>query len=480
MKWPEELLTKQERIGRGSFGDVFRGVDGRSGAVVAIKIIDLEQAYDEIEDIQQEIIVLSQCDSPFITKYSGSCVRGSELWIIMEYLGGGSALDLTKATKLEEDHIAVILREILQGLDYLHSEGKIHRDIKAANVLLSEAGEIKLADFGVAAQLTDSIRKRDTHVGTPFWMAPEVIKQAAYDSKADIWSLGITAIELALGQPPLSDLHPMRVLTLIPKNPQPQLPTTYTQDFQHFVQLCLNKEPHYRPTAKELINHTFIQNAKENTILLDLLERCRDLKDRSGSSDSEDGADDELDPYDPGWDLPPTLRGNGQLPPDQPLSTSSSDNSTHQISTHTSSTASFNHSPTKHTSPVSSSSVRVDQSPSAAAMNQQETLPDESEGREKTGVLEAGLLPAIEEVASEQMWRLESLGRERVGGGGVRTRAAAVERLRSALVGAEAESPGLAEAFVAELLRALADSSSEPILEATLTKAIQHIKAPKT
>ncbi|KGO67650.1 hypothetical protein PITC_064130 [Penicillium italicum] len=289
---PETIYTKQTCIGGGSFGKVFKGLDRRTGESVAIKIIDVENAEDDVDDIIKEIAILSELKSPYVTKYHGSYLKGSNLWIIMEFCAGGSCHGLLRPGVIHEEYIAIILRELLRGLDYLHSDQKLHRDIKAANVLLSASGQVKLADFGVSGQLSATMTKKNTFVGTPFWMAPEVIKQSGYDYKADIWSLGITAIELACGDPPYADIHPMKVLFLIPKNPPPTLVGDFSKPFKQFVELCLRRDPKERPSAKELLEHPFVKRAKRTTYLTELIERAERWQITHRGQDDEDEYDD--------------------------------------------------------------------------------------------------------------------------------------------------------------------------------------------
>ena len=216
---------------------------------------------------------------------------GSDLWIVMEYCGGGSVSDIMKSRKtLSEGEISTILKDTLEGLVYLHARRKIHRDIKAGNILLSSEGHAKLADFGVAGQLTDTMAKRNTVIGTPYWMAPEVIQEIGYDCLADIWSLGITALEMAEGKPPYGDIHPMRAIFMIPSKPPPSFrdPDKWSFEFIDFVSRCLVKNPENRATAAQLLQHAFIRKAPAVSCLFSMIQEARILQNSPNNPSADD------------------------------------------------------------------------------------------------------------------------------------------------------------------------------------------------
>ncbi|XP_024545047.1 serine/threonine-protein kinase 4 [Selaginella moellendorffii] len=274
------------QLGKGSYGAVYKARDRRTSEFVAIKVISLTEGEEGYDEIRGEIEMLQQCNHPNVVRYLGSYQGEEYLWIVMEYCGGGSVGDLMSITDepLEEVQIAYICREALKGLAYLHAIFKVHRDIKGGNILLTEQGEVKLGDFGVAAQLTRTMSKRNTFIGTPHWMAPEVIQESRYDGKVDVWALGVSAIEMAEGLPPRSNVHPMRVLFMISREPAPMLEDKekWSLVFHDFVAKCLTKEPRLRPTATALLQHKFIEKCKGSaTSMLPRIERARALKELS-------------------------------------------------------------------------------------------------------------------------------------------------------------------------------------------------------
>ncbi|KAJ2095233.1 kinase that interacts with cdc31p, partial [Coemansia sp. S100] len=247
---------KEELVGRGAYGVVYRGRDTTTGRVVAIKILNLDNE-DDFSDMQREINLLSQLRSPHIAQYYGSFVESSRMWIIMEYASGGSIHKLMQAGPVEEKYTSSIMYGVLLALEYLHSSGIMHRDIKAANILVTDEGVVQLCDFGVARQVMQASAKSYSFVGTPYWMAPEVIQKGqVYDFKADIWSLGITAYEIATGVPPYAEEDPKRALFLIPrKGPKQLTPEQAGKDMRDFVDKCLDVDFSRRPSAHDLLKY---------------------------------------------------------------------------------------------------------------------------------------------------------------------------------------------------------------------------------
>ncbi|EQC34860.1 STE/STE20/MST protein kinase [Saprolegnia diclina VS20] len=263
---PETIFDIHSREGAGAFGRVFRATCRSTQREVALKVIPIAlkpgQHGEDVENVRREIEFLRECDHPNVVAFYDAYYKDGALWIAMEYCGGGSVGDISRQRRLVEQEISIILRGALHGLAHLHAKKKIHRDVKGGNILLTADGDVKIADFGVSAQLRDTLSRRGTFVGTPYWMSPEMIQDCDYDYKADIWSLGITAIELADQKPPLFEEHPMRVLIQIPRNPAPRLrqPHEWSSVFSDFLKYCLNKAPADRPSAIDCLAHPFITN----------------------------------------------------------------------------------------------------------------------------------------------------------------------------------------------------------------------------
>ncbi|EJU04118.1 Pkinase-domain-containing protein, partial [Dacryopinax primogenitus] len=254
-----QLFRKLETVGKGAYGSVHRGIHIPSGCVVALKIINLDTT-DDVSEIQGEIALLSRLnggDQCNVTRYWGCWLEGANVWIAMDYAAGGSIRTLMKAGKIEERYTAVVIRETLVGVSFLHRQNIIHRDIKAANILLTSAGRVMLCDFGVSALLPSANSKRMTMAGTVLWMAPEVISpSSSYDTKADIWSLGSTVYEIATGDPPMR-ANPFVVM---PNTPPPVLPPQAgSEEMREFVAACLREKPSDRLTADDLLKHKWLK-----------------------------------------------------------------------------------------------------------------------------------------------------------------------------------------------------------------------------
>ncbi|KAI5847331.1 kinase-like domain-containing protein [Morchella snyderi] len=314
---PDVPYTVLELVGKGSFGSVYKGIHNETKQIVAVKSLDLDQHDDEIKDIQKEIALLSQLkagDAPNITAFHGSYLLGHRLWVIIDFCSGGSVRTLMKAGPIDEKYITIIVRETLTALGYLHKQGIIHRDIKAANILVGQDGRVQLCDFGVSAQLAGKNGKRNTFVGTPQWMAPEALTGGSYDSRIDIWSFGITIIEMAKQNPPLFNIPPNRVVDMIPRLPPPRLEGgTWSNPLREFVALCLNEVPEERATVDELLRSRFVKGSKglPSSLMRELIVRYEAWASRGGVRDSmwQAALQSDMDQLnatlasEPGWDF---------------------------------------------------------------------------------------------------------------------------------------------------------------------------------
>ena len=451
-------------IGRGSFGQVYKGEVKETGQVVALKLQDLEKAADEIDIIRREVQVMSEIYSPYVVRYYTSFIEGTTLWLVMEYMAGGSLKDiLDNVGPFNEESVSLVMKSLCKGLEYIHREQKLHRDIKAANILLTSNADVKLADFGVAGQMTNTLRARNTYVGSPFWMAPEVIERSQYDQTADIWSVGITAIELLKGSPPYTDKHVYMALDLITRNDPPRLDHSFSKSAREFVSACLARSPRDRASAAELLQHPFLKKTKPSALKELLRKKNAAVANRSRDSINAllDASTDDIPigegqntlawEFDSGTDSNAgTVRirheddfGHGAsddvigsadtiiAPPQPPLTQKPEP-------------------PAQPPSKPEKSKSKKGKNASSAADGGGKSVPSQS-----SGLLADLCLPVLANLR----------GRAVEGGNQESDLASALGQLEIAFVHAELAKPGLCEMFFRELLTAATTSESPPIRE---------------
>ncbi|XP_029028761.1 serine/threonine-protein kinase 10 [Betta splendens] len=298
---PNDIWDVVGELGDGAFGKVYKAKNKETGVLAAAKVIETKSE-EELDDYMVEIEILAKCDHRYIVKLLDAFYHDNKLWIMIEFCPGGAVdatmLELDRG--LTEPQIKVVCRQLLEALNYLHSMKIIHRDLKAGNVLLMLDGDIKLADFGVSAKNTKTLQRRDSFIGTPYWMAPEVVlcetmKDAPYDYKADIWSLGITLIEFAQIEPPHHELNPMRVLLKIAKSEPPTLEEQHkwSREFKDFLKAALDKNPETRPSAAQLLEHPFVKSVTSNRPLRELVAEAKAEVMEEIEDNREEGEEDD-------------------------------------------------------------------------------------------------------------------------------------------------------------------------------------------
>ncbi|TMS04852.1 STE20-like serine/threonine-protein kinase [Larimichthys crocea] len=323
---PEEIWDIIGELGDGAFGKVFKAQNKQNGTLAAAKVIDTKTE-DELEDYMVEIDILASCDHHHIVKLLDAFYFEGKLWILIEFCAGGAvdAIMLELERPLTEPQIRVVCRQTLEALIYLHENKVIHRDLKAGNILLSLEGEVKLADFGVSAKNTKTLQRRDSFIGTPYWMAPEVVmcetsKDRPYDYKADIWSLGVTLIELAQIEPPNHEMNPMRVLLKIAKSEPPTLmhPSRWSPEFNDFLRKALDKNVDNRWGAVQLLQHPFVTSVTNSRPLRELIAEAKAEVTEEIEDSKEEEEEEEPD-------TPVAAPGHKRAPSDASVASSEDD-----------------------------------------------------------------------------------------------------------------------------------------------------------